>query len=78
MMLWKNACRLCERILLNLLLLLENLTPAQFQVLTNSSETTIVPYIPVDKISINIHYTNKHWLTSVYCARANVINVLTL
>lgn len=51
------------------------ITPAQFQVLNNLSEKPIVPYIPTDKISINIHYTHQHWLTSVYYPGRNVIKV---
>ena len=51
------------------------ITPAQFQLLTGASEGAIIPFIPVDKICINIHYSNSHWLTSVFYAKRNVIYV---
>ena len=51
------------------------MTPAQFELLTISSQGAIIPFIPDDTISLNIHYSNSHWLTSVFYAKRNVIYV---
>ena len=42
------------------------LPPATQHLLRNSNEAALLPYIPPDKISVNIHHIDGHWLTSVF------------
>ena len=42
------------------------LPPAAQHLLRNSNEAALLPYIPQDKFSVNIHHIDSHWITSVF------------
>ena len=51
------------------------LPPAMQHFLRNSNEPALLPYIPSDKISINIHHTYDHWITTVYKPQTRTVYV---
>ena len=51
------------------------LPPATQHLLRNSNETALLPYIPPDKISVNIHHIDDHWITSVFRPQNNNVYI---
>ena len=49
------------------------LPPATQHLISNSNEAALVPYIPPDKISVNIHHIDGHWITSVFRPQNNTV-----
>ena len=51
------------------------LPPAMQHFLRNSNDPALLPYIPSDKISINIHHIDDHWITTVYKPQTSTVYV---